>query len=109
MDASSRNHGPSSQAEANESEPNHRLKEGEWMTRIQNTEQAVNKLCTQFLQINAWLQNFQNIVKPQTQIMQLQPQPEQNQMPTNTVYHYQGFIPQVVEIFGEGGPAYAPL
>ena len=66
------------------------------MTRIQNTEQAVNKLCAQFHQINAWLQNFQNIVKPQTQIMQLQPQHELNQMHTNTVYHYPGFIPQVV-------------
>ena len=109
MDASSRNHGPSSQTEANESVANHRLIEGEWMARIQNTEQAVNKLCAQFHQINAWLQNFQNIVKPQTQIMQLQSQPEPNQMHTNPVYHYPGFIPQVVENFGEGGPAYTPL
>ena len=48
MNASSRNHGPFPQTEANESEIKHRVKEGEWITMIQSIEQAEYKYVYNF-------------------------------------------------------------
>ena len=100
---------PLSQEKGNVNERNDQTNEGACFTRIQNTENAVNDLFKQVHQMNAWLQNCQRQMNPQLhpiQNAQCQTQAQPNPTHTNSpVFHYAGYIPQVIENFGTEGPS----